>query len=47
MNNDLSIIEITGRERVLKNFKKFEYLKLFCDIIFCIVNITKVIVLKK
>ena len=25
-------------------FKKFEYLKLFCDIVFCIVNIIKLLV---
>ena len=27
-------------------FKKFDYIKLLCDIIFCIVNICKIIIYK-
>ena len=47
MNNELSVIEIYSKENALNIFKKFEYIKLVCDVIFCIVNIMKVIILKK
>ncbi len=43
MNDTESMVCQTINE-VIPNFKKFDYLKLACDIFFCLVNIYKLFI---
>ena len=44
--NNTSLILYQNIQPSLSIFKKFDYIKLLCDIIFCIVNIYKILIYK-
>ena len=44
--NSTSLILYQNIQPSLSIFKKFDYIKLLCDIIFCIVNIYKILIYK-
>lgn len=44
--NNTSLVLFKNLQSSVSIFKRFEYIKLLCDIIFCIVNICKILIYK-